>query len=135
MPKRPNLLLIITDQQRADTVAAGSACSTPIVQALAAEGEAFAEFHGQRLGYTQRVLWQGTNKYVFNGFAEDELYDLAADPCELTNLAGNPRHRNLYEAMVRRMWCWVRETGDATLDDAHYGMFRFAPVGPNAAER
>ncbi|MDF1523556.1 MAG: sulfatase-like hydrolase/transferase, partial [Trueperaceae bacterium] len=42
-------------------------------------GEAFAEFHGQRLRYTQRVLWRDRWKYVFNGFAEDELYDLEAE--------------------------------------------------------
>ena len=100
-----------------------------------ATGEAFAEFHGQRLRYTQRILWRGRWKYVFNGFAEDELYDLVADPFEGTNLAADPVHAETLRAMAARLWGIVRDTDDRTLGDAQYGMFRFAPVGPEAAER
>ncbi len=32
--------------------------------------------------------------------------------------------------MARRMWQWVAETGDDNMLQAQYGMFRFAPVGP-----
>lgn len=94
-------------------------------------GQAFAEFHGQRFGYTQRIVWHGDLKYVFNGFAEDELYDLAADPHELHNLAHDPAHAGDLQEMARRLWRVVRETADDTLLEAHYGMFRFAPVGPD----
>ena len=96
---------------------------------------AFAEFHGQRLGYTQRIVWRGRYKYVFNGFDRDELYDLEADPHELTNLAGLHEHAALAREMAAAMWREVRRTGDDTLGDAQYGMFRFAPVGPQADER
>ncbi len=92
--------------------------------------EAFAECHGQRFYYTQRVLWRDNLKYVFNGFDEDELYDLAADPHELRNLAGDPADRAALESLARRMWEIIRETGDANMYQAQYGMFRFAPVGP-----
>jgi arylsulfatase A-like enzyme len=101
----------------------------------ATDGEAFAEFHGQRLRYTQRILWRDRWKYVFNGFAEDELYDLGADPFEGTNLAADPAHAPTLRAMAARLWGIVRDTDDRTLGDAQYGMFRFAPVGPEAAER
>ncbi len=97
------------------------------------EGEAFAEFHGQRLRYTQRVLWRGRWKYVFNGFAQDELYDLEADPFERTNLGDHPQHAATLRDLAARMWTIVRDTDDRTLGDAQYGMFRFAPVGPEAA--
>jgi choline-sulfatase len=96
-------------------------------------GEAFAEFHGQRLGYTQRIVWQGRHKYVFNGFDEDELYDLEADPFERRNLAADPGAQRTVRALARRMWEVVRMTGDRTLGEAQYGMFRFAPVGPEVA--
>jgi len=92
--------------------------------------EAFAEFHGQRFFYTQRVLWRDNYKYVFNGFDVDELYDLAADPYELHNLALDLAHQSLLEGMAARMWEIVRETDDFNMYQAQYGMFRFAPVGP-----
>ncbi len=91
---------------------------------------AFAEFHGQRLGYTQRITWLGRHKYVFNGFDRDELYDLEADPHELVNLAESPESRELLAEMAAAMWREVKRTGDDTLAKAQYGMFRFAPVGP-----
>lgn len=108
---------------------------TPYLQGGRSEGEpfAFAEFHGQRLGYTQRVLWRDGLKYVFNGFDDDELYDLDADPHELTNLATDPAHRERLRTMAAHMWRIVRDTDDHTLAEAQYGMFRFAPVGPEAA--
>jgi arylsulfatase A-like enzyme len=96
------------------------------------EAGAFAEFHGQRLGYTQRIVWHGRHKYVFNGFDGDELYDLEADPSERRNLADDPAYRELLRAMAARMWEVVLRTGDRTLGEAEYGMFRFAPVGPEA---
>src|SRR5690606_16279825 len=96
------------------------------------EPQAFAEFHGQRLGYTQRIIWRGSHKYVFNGFDRDELYDLSADPHELHNLAQLPEHREVLETLAAAMWREVRRTGDDTLGDAQYGMFRFAPIGPEA---
>lgn len=92
--------------------------------------EAFAECHGQRFNYTQRIVWQDNYKYVFNGFDEDELYDLAADPHELCNLAGDAAQRPLLEKMAARMWQICHETGDDNMTQAQYGMFRFAPVGP-----
>ena len=99
-------------------------------QHVGPQPQAFAEFHGQRLGYTQRIMWRGHHKYVFNGFDRDELYDLAADPHELRNLAELPEHRDLLVEMATAMWREVRRTGDDTLGDAQYGMFRFAPIGP-----
>ncbi len=94
--------------------------------------EAFAECHGQRFNYTQRVLWRNDYKYIFNGFDEDELYNLAADPHELHNLAGDPDQRTVLESMAARMWEIMRQTGDTSMVQAQYGMFRFAPVGPEA---
>ena len=96
------------------------------------ENEAFAECHGQRFYYTQRILWRNNHKYVFNGFDEDELYDLATDPHEMHNLAGDPAAQPLLEAMAARMWQIMHETKDFNMIEAQYGMFRFAPVGPEA---
>jgi arylsulfatase A-like enzyme len=89
-----------------------------------------AECHGQRFFYTQRILWRDNLKYVFNGFDEDELYDLAADPLELRNLARDAAFRPDLETMAGRMWEIIRQTDDFNMVQAQYGMFRFAPVGP-----
>jgi hypothetical protein len=42
----------------------------------------------------------------------EELYDLAADPHELTNLAGDPSQSETLEIMRRRLSEWEQETGD-----------------------
>jgi len=104
----------------------------PLLQSdqLEWRSEALAECHGQRFFYTQRILWLDNYKYVFNGFDEDELYDLSADPHELCNLARDPAALPVLESMAERMWEIIRETGDANMAQAQYGMFRFAPVGP-----
>lgn len=92
--------------------------------------EAYAEMQGQRFAYQQRVLWRDYWKYVFNTFDEDELYDLAADPHELHNLSSKPDCRPVLERMAGRMWQIISETDDWNMRQAQYGMFRFAPVGP-----
>jgi choline-sulfatase len=104
----------------------------PLLQQEAAEWEpvAFAECHGQRFYYTQRIIWRDHYKYVFNGFDEDELYDLAVDPYEMSNLATDPAYRPVLEDMAARMWQTIYQTDDANMYKAQYGMFRFAPVGP-----
>jgi arylsulfatase A-like enzyme len=43
----------------------------------------------------------------------EELYDLAADPHELRNLAGKPEHADRLTAMRRRLDEWLRDQGDA----------------------
>jgi arylsulfatase A-like enzyme len=71
-------------------------------------------------------------KYVFNGFDFDELYDLEADPHEMTNLAPGPVYAEVLREMATRMWQRTRETDDFDMVNSHYGMFRYAPVGPEA---
>lgn len=99
------------------------------------ESEAFAEMQGQRFAYQQRVLWRENLKYIFNTFDEDELYDLAADPYEMHNLAGDAASQPALERMAGRMWEIIAQTGDRNMLEAQYGMFRFAPVGPEWAGR
>lgn len=93
----------------------------------------FAEFHGTRFLMTQRILWQGPWKFVFNGFDDDELYNLDEDPHELRNLGGDPAHEGRRREMMAEVWRIIRETGDRALLDTHYSPMRFGVVGPNAA--
>lgn len=101
-------------------------------QALDWDSQHFAECHGQRFFYTQRVLWWENFKYVFNGFDQDEFYNLSEDPHEMENRAADPRYRALIEEMAARMWQVMHTTGDYNMTEAEYAMFRFAPLGPQS---
>ncbi len=90
----------------------------------------FSECQGQRFAYTQRILWWQDYKYVFNGFDQDEFYNLADDPHEMLNRAQDPALAGVIAEMAARMWEVMRHTGDTNMTEAEYGMFRFLPVGP-----
>jgi arylsulfatase A-like enzyme len=64
----------------------------------------YAEFHGTRFLMTQRILWQGPYKFVFNGFDYDELYNLDEDPYELKNLGNDPAHQGKRRDMMSQIW-------------------------------
>jgi arylsulfatase A-like enzyme len=109
----------------------------PVLEGTAAAEEwqdAYAEFFGQRFVYTQRLVWHGDWKYVFNPGGVDELYNLAEDPHERDNLAERPEHRETLEAMCKRMWRRMKRIGDDSLFNTHYATLRTAPVGPGAIE-
>jgi arylsulfatase A-like enzyme len=59
-------------------------------------------------------------------YRETELYDLTADPYELTNLAGRPSHREIADGLRDRLLARLAETGEggATIEPAQ-------PVGDN----
>lgn len=92
----------------------------------------YAEYHGTRYPLMQRICWDETWKFVFNGFDYDELYNLHDDPAEMNNLAVQPAYQERIVAMTRMMWRRINETHDNTLLTAHYYSVRFAAVGPEA---
>lgn len=92
----------------------------------------YAEYFGGRMLLTQRVIWDGDWKFVFNGFDEDELYNRQTDPHELDNRIADPSCREQVEAMCRQMWERCRTSGDASLLNSQYPILRVAPFGPHA---
>jgi arylsulfatase A-like enzyme len=94
--------------------------------------EIHMQCNGVELYYTQRIVQTDRWKYVFNGFDDDELYDLQADPDEMHNvIAGAP------EAVVRdmcgRMWRFAATEGDTAINP--YITVGLAPFGPAQAFR
>ena len=70
-------------------------------------------YHGNQFGlYSQRMVRDRRWKYVWNGTAEDELYDLETDPGELVNRATDPACQERIAAMRKRLHEWMVETGD-----------------------
>jgi len=92
--------------------------------------DAYAEFFGQRFVYTQRLVWHGDWKYIFNPGGVDELYNLSEDPHEQHNRAADPACREVLVDMCKRMWRKMEEIGDESLFNTHYATLRTAPVGP-----
>jgi arylsulfatase A-like enzyme len=75
--------------------------------------DVFGQYQGTHQGlFSQRMLRDRRWKYIYNPAAEDELYDLAADPGELRNLAVDPAHAEQLHQMRERMGAWMAEIND-----------------------
>ena len=73
---------------------------------------AYVEFHGHQVPYCQRSIRTETHKYIFNAPEMDELYDLAADPHEMTNVAADPAVGTVLGDLRARLYDFLRSTGD-----------------------
>jgi len=89
----------------------------------------FAEYFGGRIILTQRVVWDKQWKYVFNGFDDDELYNLEEDPQEMRNRINDADCAEIVKHMVILMWSYVKKTGDHSLENINYPILRLAPFG------
>lgn len=94
----------------------------------------FAEYYGGRWRLTQFLYWEDEWKFVFNGFDFDELYNLADDPYEMTNLAGNPAHADMVKRMTTGVWRELKKTGEQNAFRTHYPPLRLGAVGPNVLD-
>ena len=94
----------------------------------------YAEYYGNRYRLTQRVVWEGDWKFVFNGFDFDELYNLAEDPFEMKNLAPDPVYREQHIRMMQLYWRYAKETDDEPLVRTLYPALRLGIVGPLAED-
>jgi arylsulfatase A-like enzyme len=73
----------------------------------------FAEYHGDEFGlYSQRMVRTAAYKFVFNGPDVNELYDLTADPHELSNVVDHPGYRSERRRLVRLLLQWMERTDD-----------------------
>ena len=74
----------------------------------------FAEFYSHFEDQQQFIKTVCTERWKLNLFLLDdsELYDLHADPHEMTNLIANPAHAATRAALARRIVDWVHQTAD-----------------------
>ncbi|MHB0856941.1 MAG: sulfatase-like hydrolase/transferase [Anaerolineae bacterium] len=79
--------------------------------------DAVATYNGSQFGpFAQRMLRDRRFKYVWNPTDVDELYDLANDPWELTNLINRPEHASTLQDMRLRLLTQLQEHGDGLVD-------------------
>ncbi len=95
--------------------------------------EMHTQCNGIELYFTQRSVKTREWKYVYNGFDVDELYDLRADPHEMSNLIGEPDKQPVVREMCRRMWRFGHEQRDSAING--YITVGLAPFGPAEAFR
>lgn len=88
----------------------------------------FTQCDGVELYYTQRSVMTREHKLVFNGFDEDELYDLRNDPHEMVNQAGNPDYEEIRRSLYGRLWDFALRENDKVPNP--YLTVAFAPYGP-----
>jgi len=88
----------------------------------------FTQTNGNELYGIQRSVVTKKWKYVFNGFDFDELYDLEADPEEVTNLIDEPEHVGTVKELCTSMWEFAYEHQDGCINP--YIMIGWSPVGP-----
>jgi arylsulfatase A-like enzyme len=119
----------------------------------------FSQMNGVELYYTQRIVMTKEWKYVYNGFDDDEMYDLKNDPGETKNLvfpdmqatcarvatgkglqAGGavpwpalPPHLDaVRKDLLAQMWEFAGKHHDIIFNP--YGTVALAPYGPGVAD-
>lgn len=90
--------------------------------------EIFTQCNGVELYFTQRSVMTKDYKYVFNGFDEDELYDLKKDPHEMKNVVEDPEYQSIKRELIRRMWQFAYREKDSAISS--YITVGIAPYGP-----
>ena len=86
------------------------------------------EFNNTVIQHDRAVYWRSwVRKAESDDFAaarvaryrkrpKEELYDLAKDPYELENLAGQPEHRALMDRMREKLEAWMKQQGDKGIE-------------------
>lgn len=74
-------------------------------------------YNGQQFGlFSQRMLRMGNIKYTWNLTDTDELYDLASDPYELTNLIHEPAYADILRNMRHRLLAELQTEDDCMVN-------------------
>ncbi|MCY9669199.1 sulfatase-like hydrolase/transferase [Paenibacillus alginolyticus] len=77
-----------------------------------------ATYNGQQFGlYSQRMIRTSDWKYVWNPTDTDELYDMRADPNELSNIARHPDHAATVTELRHRLYEILLRDGDGLVQN------------------
>jgi arylsulfatase A-like enzyme len=91
----------------------------------------FTQSNGNELYGIQRSIMNRDWKYVYNGFDNDELYDLRQDPGETVNRIDDAALQPVLRDLARQLWQFAHERHDTCINN--YIMVGLAPYGPGIA--
>lgn len=91
----------------------------------------YTQSNGNELYGIQRSVMNRKYKLVFNGFDEDELYDLEKDPHEMHNIFEAHKRSALVRELYRELWRFAYERRDGCINP--YIMVGLAEFGPGLA--
>lgn len=74
--------------------------------------EVYCVFHCHFTNAEQRMVRTRTHQFTFNSGDAGELYDLVADPYQLTNVYGQPEYEAVRQDLMARMGRYMDELGD-----------------------
>jgi arylsulfatase A-like enzyme len=102
-------------------------------------------YYGDEYLHTQRMVITDRYKYVFQGIAMDECYDLQEDPQEMHNLLGKPNYQEVIDDMRARLYELMDQFGDpygdvgTKLPDSYapslWGAPRYLPRGKRSLNK
>jgi len=91
----------------------------------------FTQSNGNELYGIQRSVRTRDWCYVYNGFDNDELYDLRQDPDQTRNRADEPALQPILRGLAGRLWRFAYDRRDVCINP--YIMVGLAPFGPGIA--
>jgi arylsulfatase A-like enzyme len=91
---------------------------TPTLRDPATKGREVIHSYSLESPWANSMVFDGRFKYIYNeANAQEELYDLAADPQEMTSLAAAAEQRGRCRDMRARMIEWHRDVGETRMLD------------------
>jgi Arylsulfatase A and related enzymes len=95
----------------------GTDLSQPLTEGRDAPGEfAVSTYNGQQFGlFCERMITDGSLKYVWNLTDVDELYDLEADPGELTNLINDDSYADKVAELRQKLYSELKRCSDGII--------------------
>ena len=113
----PWTFLELAGVERPDTFAGRSVLAAAGGQDPNPRGDVYGYFCGNQFSLaSQRMVRDRRWKYIWNAYAEDELYDLENDPGEITNLAPRDESADQLQRLRHRLVEWMEQTEDKLLN-------------------
>ncbi len=94
-----------------------------------ARTEVYTQSNGNELYGIQRSVMTKDWKLSYNGFDEDELYDLKNDPHQMKNLAKDKSHQETRKELYKKLWNFAYENNEDAVNPYIFtGLAEYGPA-------